>query len=253
MAQQRLSMRKLKEIARLRFEAGRSYTEIASAVGVSRSTVQTAVSRLLSVALSWPWPLECDEQALEARRYPVTPGPQQVVTQVPDFGAMRSALSRKGVTRRQWWLEYREGAPTGFEYSQFCALYRQWRKVQDVVLRFEYAPGDKLFVDYAGLTMAVIDAVTGEARPAQIFVAALGHSGYTYTEATWTQNVADWLASHVRAFEFIGGVPAAVVPDNLKSGVSRAHRYAPDINPAYQDLAIHYGLSVLPARGGDPA
>ena len=144
--------------------------------------------------------------------FAVTPGPKQVVTKVPDFGAMRSELSRKGVTRRQWWLEYREGAPTGFEYSQFCALYRQWRKVQDVVLRFEYAPGDKLFVDYAGLTMAVIDAVTGEARPAQIFVAALGHSGYTYTEATWTQHAADWLASHVRAFEFIGGVPRRSSP-----------------------------------------
>ena len=116
------------------------------------------------------------------------------------------------MTRRQLWLEYRESASTGFEYSQFGARYRQWRKTQDVVLRFEHAPGDKLFVDYAGLTMSVIEATTGEARVAQIFVAALGHSGYTYAEVTWTQGAADWLASHVRTFEFMGGVPAAVVP-----------------------------------------
>ena len=202
MAQQRLSMRKLKEIARLRFEAGRSYTEIASAVGVSRSTVQTAVSRLLSAELSWPWPLDCDEQALEARLYPVKPGPKQVLTKMPDFSAMRGELSRKGVTRRQLWLEYRERAPTGFEYCQFCALYRQWRKVQDVVLRFEHVPGEKLLVDYAGLTMPVIDSVTGEERPAQIFVAALGHSGYTYTEATWTQSAADWFLNRHRRHRY---------------------------------------------------
>ena len=248
--QERLSMRKIKEIARLRFAAGRTYTEIAAAVRVARSTVQTAVSRLVSAGLSWP--LEGDEEALEARLYPTKPGPKPLAVSLPDFAAMRGELSRKGVTRRQLWLEYRERETTGLEYSQFCTLYRQWRKTQDVVLRFEHLPGDKLFVDYAGLTMPVIEATTGEIRTAQIFVAALGHSGYTYAEATWSQNAADWLASHVRAFEFLGGVPAAVVPDNLKSGVSRAHRYDPDINPAYQDLAVHYGISVLPARIATP-
>ena len=245
-------MRKIKEIARLRFAAGRTYTEIASAVGVARSTVQTTVSRLASAGLGWPWPRDLDEREVEARVYPVKPGPKQAALRLPDFAAMRGELSRKGVTRRQLWLEYRERETGGLEYSQFCTLYRQWRKHQDVVLRFEHTPGDKLFVDYAGLTMPVIDATSGEERVAQIFVAALGHSGYTYTEATWSQGAADWLASHVRTFEFIGGVPAAVVPDNLKSGVSRAHRYAPDINPAYQDLAVHYGVSVLPARVATP-
>ena len=252
MAQARLSMRKIKEIARLRFEAGRTYPEIATAVGVACSTVQLALGRLSSAGLNWPWPSDLDEREVEARLYPTKPGPKHASSPLPDFAKMRSELSRKGVTRRQLWLAYRARETAGLEYSQFCTRYRQWRKTQDVVLRFEHAPGDKLFVDYAGLTMPVIDATTGEERHAQIFVAALGHSGYTYTEATWSQNVADWLASDVRAFEFLGGVPAAVVPDNLKSGVSRAHRYEPDLNPAYQDLAVHYGLSVLPARVATP-
>lgn len=251
MSQKRLSMRKLKEIARLKFDAGRTYDEIASAVGVARSTVQTAVRRLCSAGVGWPWPADCDEAALEARLYPVKPGPKPGVA-LPDFNAMRGELSRKGMTRRLLWLEYRERESSGLEYSQFCALYRRWRKTQDVVLRFEHAAGDKLFVDYAGLTMPVIEAATGEVRQAQIYVAALGHSGYTYAEPTWSQGLEDWLSSHVRTFEYLGGVPAAVVPDNLKSGVSRAHRYAPDVNPAYQDLAVHYGLSVLPARASMP-
>jgi len=252
MAQARLSMRKIKEIARLRFEAGRTYPEIAAAVGVACSTVQLALGRLSAAGLSWPWPPDLHEREVEARLYPVKAGPKQAANVLPDFAAMRAELSRKGVTRRQLWLEYRERATVGLEYSQFCTRYRQWRKTQDVVLRFAHTPGDKLFVDYAGLTMPVIEPMTGEERRAQIFVAALGHSGYTYTEATWTQSAADWLSSHVRAFEFMSGVPAAVVPDNLKSGVSRAHRYEPDINPAYQDLALHDGVSVLPARVATP-
>lgn len=251
MSQKRLSMRKLKEIARLRFEAGRTLEEIASAVGVARSTVQTAVRRLHSAGVGWPWPTGLDETELEAQLYPVKPGPKAVES-LPDFESLRGELTRKGVTRRQLWLEYRERTRAGLEYSQFCALYRRWRQTQDVVLRFEHVPGDKLFVDYAGLTMPVIEATTGEVRQAQIFVATLGHSGYTYAEATLSQGLEDWLSSHARTFEWLGGVPAAVVPDNLKSGVSRAHRYAPDVNPAYQDLALHYGVSVLPTRVAMP-
>jgi len=251
MSQKRLSMRKLKEIARLKFEAGRTFEEIASAVGVARSTVQVTLQRLQSAGVGWPWPAEVDEATLEARLYPVRPGPKPTKA-LPDFESLRGELSRKGMTRRQLWLEYRERTPGGLEYSQFCALYRRWRQTQDVVLRFEHAPGDKLFVDYAGQTMPVIEGTTGEERRAQVFVAALGYSGYTYAEATWGQGLEDWLSSHVRTFEWLGGVPAAVVPDNLKSGVSRAHRYALDVNPAYQDLALHYGVSVLPTRVASP-
>lgn len=245
-------MRKLKEIARLRFEAGRTLQEIAGSVGVARSTVQLTLQRMAAAGLSWPWPAQVDEAELEQRLF-AKPQPMALdAAPAPDFDRVRSQLGRKGVTRRLLWQEYREQHPDGLGYSQFCELYRRWSKTQDVVLRLQHAPGDKLFVDYAGLTMPVIDPGTGAIRSAQVFVATLGHSGYTFVEATWSQTVADWLGSHRRALEFIGGVPAAVVPDNLKSGVVRAHRYNPDVNPSYQDLASHYGFAVLPARAATP-
>jgi transposase len=240
-------MRRLKEIARLKFEAGRTLDEIAAAAGVARSTVQAALQRMAAAGLSWPWPVELDEAAAEALLYPKKVQAAAALP-APDFTWMQAQLGRKGVTRRLLWREYREQHADGLEYSQFCELYRRWRKTQDLVLRFEHTPGDKLFVDYAGMTLPVTDPLTGEIRPAQIFVAALGHSGYTFAEATASQAAPDWLGSHARVFAFFGGVPAALVPDNLKSGVIRAHRYDPDLNPAYQDLAAHYGLAILPAR-----
>lgn len=245
-------MRKLKEIARLRFEAGRTLQEVAASVGVARSTVQLALQRMAAAGVSWPWPGDLDEAELEQSLFAKAEPVVLDAAAAPDFDRVRSQLGRKGVTRRLLWQEYREQHPDGLGYSQFCELYRRWSKSQDVVLRLQHAPGDKLFVDYAGLTMPVIDPRTGELRQAQVFVAALGHSGYTFAEATWSQTVPDWLGSHRRALEFLGGVPAAVVPDNLKSGVVRAHRYDPDINPSYQDLATHYGFAVLPARAATP-
>lgn len=237
MVQTRFSMRKLREIARLRFEAGRTFVEIASSVGVARSSLQLAVQRLKAAGLSWPWPEGVDDVALDARLYPRPPQTQRLLQ--PDFTKLRAELNRKGVTRLLLWQEYREREAGGLAYSQYCALYREWRKGQDVVLRLKHAPGDKLFVDYAGMTMPVIDASTGEVQAAQIFVAAFGHSGYIYVEATATQTMMDWFGSHRRAFAHFGGVPAAVVPDNLKSGVTRSHRYDPDINAGYQDLSVN--------------
>lgn len=251
-------MRKLKEIARLKFEARRSYSEIAAAAGVSRSTVQLALSRMAAAGLSWPWPEGQDEADIEAQLYgrAFTGQAWQATCSgaapLPDFAAMRTELARKGVTRRLLWREYREREPQGLEYSQFCELYRRWSKTQDVVMRFEHAPGDKLFVDYAGLTIPITDRHTGEVTPAQLFVAALGHSCYTYVEAAATQQAPDWIASHVRALEFFGGVPQAIVIDNLKSGVTRANRYEPDLNPSYQDFAAYYGVAILPTRVMSP-
>jgi len=251
-------MRKLKEIARLRFEAKRSYSEIAAAAGVARSTVQLALVRMAAAGLGWPWPEGEDEASIEARLYgraftgEAWRATQSGAAVLPDFAAMRTELARKGVTRRLLWREYREREAQGLEYSQFCELYRRWLKTQDVVMRFEHAPGDKLFVDYAGLTIGITDRYSGEVSPAQVFVAALGYSSYTYVEAVATQQVPDWIGAHVRALEFFGGVPQAIVIDNLKSGVARTHRYEPDLNPSYQDFAAHYGVAILPTRVMSP-
>jgi transposase len=150
------------------------------------------------------------------------------------------------------WQEHKEQYPQGYQYSQFCHLYRQWAKRVDPVMRQEHRAGEKLFVDYAGQTVPVYDLHTNQMREAQIFVAVLGASNYTYAEATWTQSLPDWIGSHSRAFIFFAGVPRVLVPDNLKAGVKKASFYEPDINPTYLDLANHYGTVVIPARVGKP-
>ena len=172
---------------------------------------------------------------------------------LPDFHEIHKELqSRRGVTLNLLWQEYKEQHPDGYQYSWFCQHYRAWSARLDVVMRHEHRAGEKLFVDYAGQTREVVDPVTGAIRQAQIFVAVLGASNYTYAEATWSQQIEDWIGSHVRALAFFGGVPEAIVPDNLKSGVNKACRYEPDINPTYHDLARHYQTVVLPARVRKP-
>ena len=249
MAQKRLPVRKLREVLRLK-AAGVSDRKIASAIGCSRSTVQLCLKRAAAAGIGWPLPDELDDTALEARLYPKAP--RLNARPVPDFAALHHELSRPGVTRMLLWQEYKAAQPNGWQYSVFCDRYRRWLATQDPVLRLEHAPGEKLFVDYAGQTVPIIDRHTGEARAAQIFVAVLGHSNYTYAEASWSQQLPDWLESQARALAFIGGVPQAIVPDNLKSAVSRAHRYEPELNPSYQDFAEHYGVAILPTRVRKP-
>lgn len=171
---------------------------------------------------------------------------------LPDFAKLQAELKRPGVTRLLLWQEYKAAHPDGWQYSVFCDQYRRWLATQDLVLRQHHVPGEKCFVDYAGQTVGIIDRHTGAVREAQVFVAVLGASSYTYAEATWSQQLPDWLGSHVRALAFFGGVPRAIVPDNLKSGVAKAHRYEPELNPAYQDFAEHYRLAILPARVRKP-
>lgn len=242
-------MRKIREVLRLKFEAGLSDSAIARAIGSARSTVQACVRRAQEAGIGWPLPAEFDEAALQGKLYrremPLR-SPQ------PDFAKLQAELKRPGVTRLLLWQEYKAAHPDGWQYSVFCDQYRRWLGTQDLVLRQHHVPGEKCFVDYAGQTVGVIDRATGEVREAQIFVAVLGASSYTYAEATWTQQLPDWLGSHVRALDFFGGVPAAFVPDNLKSGVHKAHRYEPALNPSYQDFAEHYGLAILPARVRKP-
>jgi transposase len=193
-----------------------------------------------------------DEQGVMERLFPSRPVRTQAVRPLPNWAEVHQELKRKSVTLFLVWHEYKTAHPAGYSYSSFCVLYRQWARKLDVVMRQDHRAGEKLFVDYAGQTVPVHDQLSGAVRQAQIFVAVLGASGYTYAEATWTQSLPEWIGSHSRAFEFFGGVPEIVVPDNLKSGVQRAHLYEPDLNPTYQEMAAHYGIAVIPARSRKP-
>jgi len=247
--QARLPVRKIREVLRLKAE-GFSDRQIAMAIGSARSTVQECIRRAREAGLVWPLPADADESRLHAQLYrrtvPLSRTPR------PDFAHLHRELARRGVTRLLLWEEYKAAHPDGWQYSVFCDQYRRWLARQELVLRQDHAPADKLFVDYAGQTVPIVDRYSGECRAAQIFVAVLGCSNFTHAEATWTQSAADWLGSHVRALAAFGGVPRAIVPDNLKSGVKKAHRYEPHLNPAYQDFAEHYALAILPARVRKP-
>jgi transposase len=239
-------MRKIREVLRLKAEARLSDRQIATAVGASRSTVQECLRRCREAGISWPPPTELDDAALIARLYRRDPRPSSVP--LPDCAHVHRELAHRGVTRLLLWQEYKSEHPDGLQYTAFCIQYRRWLCSQELVFRQVHVPGDKLFVDYAGQTVPIVDRHTGELRAAQVFVAVLGASNYSYAQASWTQALPDWLGAHVRALVYFGGAPRAIVPDNLKSGVSRAHRYEPDLNPAYAEFAEHYGLAILPAR-----
>ncbi len=243
----RLSVRKIKEVLRLK-ASGVSDRHIATCCGISRTTVSNYLRRSHQEGVSWPIPAELSDAALESRLFPVTPALSRHDRTKPDWPVVYRELKRKGVTLFLLWQEYRSAHSEGYQYSWFCDQYRHWLGTRDLVMRQQHRAGEKLFVDYAGQTVPIIDQHTGEARMAQIFVAVLGASNYTFAEATWTQGLPDWIGSHQRAFTFLGGVPQIVVPDNLKSGIHKAHRYEPDINPTYQELATHYAVTVIPAR-----
>jgi transposase len=170
----------------------------------------------------------------------------------PDWVEIHREYKRKGVTLSLLWQEYKAQSPAGYQYGQFCDRYRAWISRLDPCMRQEYKAGEKLFVDSAGQTAPVVGPATGEVRPAQIFLALWGASNYTYAEATWSQTLPDWIGSHVRALTFFGSVTAVIVPDNLRSGVTKPCRYEPDINPTSQELADHYGTAIIPARVRKP-
>jgi len=248
MPKERLSMRKIKEVLRLKWECGLSDQKIAASCGVARSTVGDYQMRARAAGLSWPLPEDLNEGELETRLFPGHGEGSPDHRPLPDWSAVHKESKKKGVTLTLLWVEYKEEHPDGYQYTQFCEYYRRWKGSLDPCLRQEHKAGEKLFVDYCGQTVPVIDRTTGASQDAQIFVAALGASNYTYAEATWTQQLPDWIGAHVRALHFLGGCPEVLVPDNLKSGVSQACRYEPDLNPTYQAFASHYGIAVIPTR-----
>ena len=244
-------MRKIREALRLE-ASGLSNRKIATSLGVGATAAGGYIRRARRAGLSWPLPDDLSDEALERLLFPVPRTGQTKQRPLPDWPLIHRELRRAGVTLSLLWEEYRAVYPSGYGYSQFCELYRRWKGRLSPTMRQSHLAGDKMFVDYAGHSIEIIDGLTGEVHEAQLFVAVLGASSYTYAEATWTQSLPDWTGSHCRAFSFFGGVTAQVVSDNLKSGITKACFYEPAVNRTYSDLARHYDTAVVPARPYKP-
>lgn len=246
-------MRKIRDVLRLRLQAGLSFRQISLSTKVSVGAIQKLLKTAEQLQLAWPLPDGLDDTQLARLFYPAADTRGSSRFQLPDWPTVHQELKRKGMSMQLLWQEYTERYPNRcYSYSQFCERYRGWCQLQKRSMRQQHKAGEKCFIDYCGPTVPIVSGSTGEIRQAQIFVAVLGASNYTYAEATLTQSLPDWLHSHVRAFEFFGGTPALLVPDNLKSGVNKACRYEPELNPSYQQLAAHYQLAVMPARPYKP-
>ncbi len=245
-------MRTIREVLRLKWQCGLSERDIAASCHISATAARGYLRRAKNAGLSWPLPDALQDEQREPLLFP--PPPQIAAKDRPllDCPEIRKQLARKGVTLQLLWEEYRRDHPNGLCYSRYCKIYAAWKKTAEPTMLQEHKAGDKLFVDYAGLTLPLTDPTTGEITEVQIFVANLGASNYTFAEATLTQSLPDWIGSHIRCFAFLGGVPRLIVLDNLKSGVTSPCRYEPDLNPTYYRLANHYGVAVLPARVKKP-
>jgi transposase len=251
-ARRELTMRQLRQMLRLARD-GVSAREIGRTLGVARSTVQDNLKRAEAAGLTWPLGPEITDAVLEQRlftRAGVRPGLRRRIE--PDWASLAREAKRPGVNLMVLWEEYRDVRPDGYGYSRFCDLFREFERRLSPVMRQHHAAGDKVFVDYSGKKAPIVDPATGVVREAEIFVAVLGASSFTYAEATWTQALPDWIGAHGRLFRYLGGVPRLVVPDNLKSGIHKASFYDPEINRSYGMMAAHYGVGVLPARPRKP-
>ena len=252
MATERLSMRHTREILRQKLTLGRSHRAIGQSLRLSHGVVGTTVLRARAAGLTWPQIHALTDEALEVRLY----GPREVTGRrdrpLPDCAYLHAERRKPGVTLELLHLEYLEQHPDGYRYTQFCEVYRRWLGRRGLSMRQVHHAGDKCFVDYAGTKPTIVDPATGAPVAVELFVAVLGASNYTYAEATATQQVPDWIASHQRALAFFGGVTAALVCDQLKSGVVIPCRYEPGLQRTYDDFAQHYGTVILPARPGKP-
>lgn len=249
MPKERVTMRKTREILRLVWSCKQSRRNTARTCGVGKSTVDDTITRATAASLSWPLSSDLDDEDLENLLYPPVVNPASRKLSQPNWQALHDELAKhRNLTLMMLWQEYKEGDASGYQYSQFCELYRHWRKKLDLSMRQEHRAGEKFFVDYSGQTISIVDVSSGEVREAQIFIGVMGNSNQTFAEATWTQSLPDWTASHVRAFAFLNAVPHCIVSDNLLSGVTKPCRYEPEINATYTELADHYGTAIVPAR-----
>lgn len=252
MAKERVSMRKVKEILRLYWEEGLSRRQIARSCSISRSAVSEYIARAQKAGLRHPLPEELDDATIEAKLFPKEEPTGKAIRPMPAMEEIHRELQKKGVTLQLLWLEYKDKYPEGYQYSQFCELYRKWKSTLGLTLRQEHRAGEKMFVDFAGQTIPVTNPTTGEVTQSEIFVAVLGASNYTYSEALESQALPCWIRGHVNGYEYFGGVASVTVPDNLKSGVTKTCRYEPDINTTYYEMSRHYGTVIIPARPGKP-
>lgn len=253
--QREVSMRKIKEILRLHYANDLSQRQIASSLNISVGVVNKYLKLSEEAGITWPLPDDLREEQLIHKLYQSKAQDKESKEYAAiDKVYINQELKRKHMTLQLLWEEYCENnaGSNCYSYSQYCKIYRDWQKRQNPVMRQTHKAGDKLFIDYAGDTVAITDSATGEVKQAQIFVAAMGASNYVYAEATWTQQLPDWISSHVRMFNFYGGVPKLLIPDNLKSSTTKACIYEPDMNRTYADLVEHYNTAVLPARPVKP-
>ena len=245
-------MRKLRDVLRLKYEAGLSHRAITQACAVGLGTVTGYLQRATAAGLSWPLPDDLDDAALEARLFGRPADPPAGDRVIPDWRELHHERKKPGVTLALLWTEYRTQHPSGYSYSQFCDRYRRWARTLKPSMRQVHHAGEKLFVDFSGQRPHVVDPTTGEEVVVELFVGVLGASGLIYAEATRSQDLPSWVGAHVRMLDYFQGSCAIWVPDNLKSGVTTAHRYEPEINRTYADLAHHYGAVVIPARVATP-
>ena len=252
MAQERLTVRKIREILRLKEEAKLSNRAIARACKISNSTVGEYLRRIEAAGLHWPLAEGVNEEELYQKLFPEEKAAAEPARPLPEWEKIHKELSKKGVTLRLLWIEYHEKHPDGYGYTQFCEYYRRWSKSQPVTAHISHKDGEEMEVDYAGMTVAIGNAETGEVWRAPVFVACLPASSYLYAEVQPSQEMCHWINGHVRAFAFFGGVARILRPDNLKTGVKSPDYYEPDLNPTYQTMAEHYQVAVLPARVRKP-
>lgn len=248
-------MRRVMEIIRLSLEGRLSHRQINRATGVSRPVVSECLAAVAACGLTWPELSGMTEDGLQARLFPVQqkPGSGRCIELEKRFPLIQRELARRGVTLQLLWKEYRSDCPTGYGYSQFCGRYEHWAKPrQELWMPQTHKAGDKMFVDYAGQTWRFFDGVSGVERFAKIFVAILGASQLTYAEAMLSEQSADFIRGSTNALQYFGGVPAVIVLDNLKSGVKKANRYEPELNPSYQMFASYHGTAIMPARPVHP-
>jgi transposase len=247
-------MRKVKEVLRLRFELGLRQDQIARSCSIGQATVHRYLERAAAAGLSWPLPEDHDDRRLNELLFPSrSTRPDHSPRAEVDFAEIQRQLKgHKHVTLQLLWEEYRETQPDGYGYSRFCELYQKWHRDRSVVMRQEHRPGEKTFVDWVGPTVPIYDRLTGDITPAFLFVAVLGASTYTFAQATLTQDLPNWVACHIAAFDYFNGTTKLIVPDNPKTGVNRACRYEPDLNRTYHEMSQHYGVAILPARPYKP-